>query len=714
MPENIVTTKLQMTTDGTAEAAQDYDLLQASAEKTAAAIQQANDAAQGLNSTIADFAPLQQGGAEFWSPENQKQFKQAGKDAKETAGAMGNLGEAGQQLKGILDSVVPGFGGIFESLTSLNPIAIAGTVALTGAALAFGDLQQKADAARKAIEEEVAARSQAAYDQMELNQRVNAALAGDTTARENIIKEYAATNAEAARLAAQRDQIENDRLANQKIVDEQQKIASEALARGDLDAAEAALKLRDTASVTLDGIKKSAEELKPKIDANNTAMSQLKEATEQLSISQAELNAVTLSGAQGVEGAANALDKLWGSLDTVKDTFEKVGGGLFDALKKSAEDTAKGVANTLADAAKAREDAEKRLVDINEDLAGVEAERGKVEADRVIEAQRAAEMGALETRLAAAQEYDARVQKNLKLKQIQDEANTADVSAQQKFFEGQQKLLSNYLKAEQTATEDYSRDRVRKLEDLYNTLNDLASQRDVAGFVNARRSGMTDIGRMDEDAGTAARRRREQYDQAAQDQIAAYQKENAQRREQLQQRLEQERNAGQQVVSQAAIVQKQIADLRARYAEQDLRARRMQEDATYRQTVDILMKKRNDELKITAGAAAGVIDFISRIGQAATKLKSFGSNLLQRGTVPSYDVGTDFVPNNQFAYLHRGERVMTAAENAQYMRSSGGRQMGNVVIQNLNVGKIATPDDIAAVKSEIVGAITSYGANANI
>src|SRR5262249_51502480 len=32
--------------------------------------------------------------------------------------------------------------------------------------------------------------------------------------------------------------------------------------------------------------------------------------------------------------------------------------------------------------------------------------------------------------------------------------------------------------------------------------------------------------------------------------------------------------------------------------------------------------------------------------------------------VPSYDVGSRFIPTNQLAYLHAGERVLTAQENA--------------------------------------------------
>lgn len=44
------------------------------------------------------------------------------------------------------------------------------------------------------------------------------------------------------------------------------------------------------------------------------------------------------------------------------------------------------------------------------------------------------------------------------------------------------------------------------------------------------------------------------------------------------------------------------------------------------------------------------------------------------GTIPQYDIGTPYVPFDQTARLHRGERVLTAAENAQ-----GGADMSEVV-----------------------------------
>lgn len=56
---------------------------------------------------------------------------------------------------------------------------------------------------------------------------------------------------------------------------------------------------------------------------------------------------------------------------------------------------------------------------------------------------------------------------------------------------------------------------------------------------------------------------------------------------------------------------------------------------------------------------------------------------------------------------HKGERIMTASENARYMRSGGMGTGGNVTIQ-MSVGEIATPSQIAAVREQIIGALESF------
>jgi hypothetical protein len=707
MADTTVTTKFKLVTEGGDQAVADMGALAEDADLLATALEAANRAADGLASSVGAIpdVPLAQSSDQFWQAS-----KKTDEALKKTTEAQLDAGKASDILFNALDNVVPGLGHITESLFSMNPVAIASTAAVVGLSLAFGESQKQAEAARKAIEENVKLEADRAYQQMDINQRVNLAMSGDKSAREKLIVDLAAANDEAQSLQAQSAQLIQARNDAQAEADKQLAIVFDDTKS--LVESMAADDAWNAALVRIDAINKEMEGLSPTITAANDNLSRLQAATEKLGLTEEELTAVRLSETQGVDGTIAAITKLNEEQAKAQEFFTGIVDGIQEGLETAKDAIVKGAADIAADVAKKREEAEKSLIDINEKLIEVEQDRGKVLADRVIEAQRAREMGALETRLGAAQAYDAAVARNQKIKEITAQGHAADIQAQQKFMENQQKLLAGYIKAEQNATEDYSRERVRKLEDLYNTLNDLASKRDVAGFVNARRSGMQDIGRGDSDAGFAAQRRRADYEAQAAEQQAAFNKESAQREAQLQQRLEQERNAGNQVVKQADIVQKQIADLRARYAEQDLRARRAAEDATYQQTINILQKKRADELKITAGAAAGVIEIVSKIGQAANQVKGFLGGLSAKGAIPKFAEGTPFVNRTGLAVVHRGEAIIPASQNARLMQ--GGGLGGNQYTINLAVGEFATPSQIDAVETRIVRAITSFGANTNM
>jgi hypothetical protein len=691
---------------GTGEVIRASNAVRDSVIDTTRKINDANDALGGLNTQIGDmpsFAP-----PPMPIPFDDEGVKDAAKSIEKVSESALDAGKASDMLFNALDNVIPGLGGLTESLFSMNPLAIAGTAAIVGLTLVLGEMERQAEEARAAGEAMAKAESDRVLAEITLADRTNLATAGNKAAREKILTDL-------AEYTAAKDDLEQRGIENSKNIAEQLKIINDL----DNDTSQATtleetkrrIEARRQAQGALDGFDATAKDLASQMETVGSQFTLLTDAAKELGVTQAELNAINLAGTQGTEGAVAALEKLW----TAGDGFAKLGDvaeNVFGKIKDFGMDAlklAEAQAEEEKKIAEERAKAEERLLDITARLTDVEMDRGKVLADRFIEEQRAKELGVLETRLAAAQEYDAAVAKNTKIADIQKQANTAEIEAQSKFFESQQKLLANYLKSEKEATEDYSLQRVRALEDMYAQLSNLASQRDVAGFVNARASGMTNLGRNDQDFGIEAQRRKASYEQAAQEQVAAYAKENTARQQQLQQRLQQEQQAGQQAVKQADIVNKQIADLRAQYAAQDLRARRASEDATYRQTVDVLQRKRSDELKITAGAAAGVVDIVSKMRDAVLRIGSSIGQGAARG-IPRFDEGTPMITRTGLAVVHAGERVMSPAENARFMRGGGSGQMGPVTI-NMSVGEFATPSQVAAVEQRIVAGIQRFASN---
>lgn len=688
MAENVIENIISWETTGIEETLKNSAAVKSAMQDTSKAINEADAALGDLNQGVSSFKPLPFD--DIISPAIPK-LKEAGTEAQEalnkTSGKLFEAGQAGSLLGSVLDKAIPGLGQFAQSILSMNPIAIAGTAAITLLTAAFAANQQQAEKTRQAVEAQVKAESDRVTAQATLGQRVNLAMAGNKEAREQIIKDLAANQAQADILDKARISNEERRIAAQKQYDEQLALSIKHVSDGAAgydDIGLAARKSADEAKAALETLNKEADDLTGNITANNTQFELLNAATQKLNITEAELNAVRLSGTQGAEGATEALKNLWDTTKEGPKALEDAGKKILDLFKDTAEKVKNGVEKSLEEAAKARQKAEEDLAETSAKLTEVESSRGKALADRVIEEQRAAEMGALQDRLTAAQAYDAAREKNKKIAEIQQQADDAETAAQQKRMADEQKLLTNYIKAESEATEDYNRDRVRKLRDLYNTLQGLAAQGDVAGFVNARRSGLQGIADSDDDAGVAARKRRDAFNQQQKELEDSFHKETETRRQQNQQKLAQERDTGQQEIKQADIVRKQMADLQAQWAKRDLEARRAEEDASYRQTVDVLVKKRNDELKITAGAAAGVIGFFSDMARAAAQLRGFGQQITMRG----------------------GTASASAASSASpvYMRG-GGQQQANYTIENVNVGKVASPADIAQAVQGLVNGI---------
>lgn len=68
--------------------------------------------------------------------------------------------------------------------------------------------------------------------------------------------------------------------------------------------------------------------------------------------------------------------------------------------------------------------------------------------------------------------------------------------------------------------------------------------------------------------------------------------------------------------------------------------------------------------------------------------------------LPSFDVGTDYVPYDMVAKIHKGERVLTAEENAAYMAGGGGVTM-NVYTPNADSFRASDRQITRRIKSRL-------------
>lgn len=154
-------------------------------------------------------------------------------------------------------------------------------------------------------------------------------------------------------------------------------------------------------------------------------------------------------------------------------------------------------------------------------------------ADRAIQERRATETADFQARIAAAKQAETQAanaarlakidQEGLKkAQQVRKEAADAAIKAERVFNDRIAKINSDFMQREMTAlaafrlsegrrTEDYYKERNRKLEDLQRSLTDLAAAGDVVGFIAAQRAAETDLRRGQEDFDTAGRRVQEDF-----------------------------------------------------------------------------------------------------------------------------------------------------------------------------------------------------------
>jgi hypothetical protein len=370
----------------------------------------------------------------------------------------------------------------------------------------------------------------------------------------------------------------------------------------------------------------------------------------------------------------------------------------------------------------------------NADIATAEEERAKAVALRARDDIRSAQVADLERKINAARETEARNERAQRIADLRKEQNDVEAEVLQKgrgrieqinqqYMQNELKALNSYLVAERRATADYNRDRVRQVEDLYDTLKDLSGKRDVAAFVSARRTGLKGIRRNDEDFGTEASRRFEDYqaqrrealaarNQAIADVQTAGRVEVETRKAQLQERIALETEAGQTELKQSEVLTQQLAQLRQRFAAEDLTARRRSEDETYRMTLGKLNERKNAIASVISSTfnpavtafyslGTAIVDLFNRARTAASAPMTGSAQDVARGRnyITAYATGTPRVPRSGIYHLDKDEAVLNRRDAADYRAgrmpqfANAGRQVV-VQVQQMVFGEVATPSDV--------------------
>lgn len=99
------------------------------------------------------------------------------------------------------------------------------------------------------------------------------------------------------------------------------------------------------------------------------------------------------------------------------------------------------------------------------------------------------------------------------------------------------------------------------------------------------------------------------------------------------------------------------------------------------------------------------IGLLSNIGTGGAENLYVENNPAMYGSGNGFDVGTPYVPNDQVAKIHRGERIMTASENAAYSAGNGQSAGKSVHYAPVMSIQIDARSDRAAIRKEVAGMI---------
>lgn len=305
-----------------------------------------------------------------------------------------------------------------------------------------------------------------------------------------------------------------------------------------------------------------------------------------------QLRGSTLDAAQAVDEQARATERAKKAIEDAAKAFDEA----VSVFEKADSE--------LKDGVQARIKAQADVVKAENAIADVQAKRA---ADDTRNAERAAAEQNILDQIENAKRVSAAAKVADNIGRIRDEGYAKEQDITAKFLNDSAKALNDYnaqvedLNAKfQTedlrATEDYNIQRFRLARDLETGLFEAARNNDVSSFITQRRRGAAQIGDLDtdfaidrrragEDQGSNLQDLRESFEAERAERQAAAQQSIAQTRAEVQERIATEQAGAVQRITQEQVLQQQLADLRAMYAQEDFLARRAEEDMRLREQV---------------------------------------------------------------------------------------------------------------------------------